>query len=651
MSEHAARGRRQKQSTTQPTNAERMPERPGELSQPAAVAGRALPDTDTVLRSSGHTTDPLGGSAIPGDVVSALRRQAGRGTPLPDQLASQLGSELGGDVSSARLHTDAEADSLARSVSAVAFTYGSDIYFSAGSFDPGTESGQHLLAHELSHVVQGQHGSAAGAQGTIGMADDPVEHAAEASASRVVSALRRTASDESAETTPAQTTQAAAAVQPGASSASPVRRKKGRPGKAGSGRVRLSVSEPEEPAAAESAEAEVIRRLLVKVHTSRVKDSKTRVITEVKVEGRAPTTVSKGQGDHTVAETLIVEAIQGICRFQEYWPAYLKLLHNIKTFAEENKIDRYDVDALYKEFAQTDEKAFKELDGEDQVASIEALIDALIRSANKVANSAFAKKEGVTSGGGKEKEAINLIRETAMSGSLGIPTVFWVAEQLVELIDYTEFNQVLADRCVAAVQLACSAAPPLSTKLNLLVPAFVDALIQKRFPQMVGATERLAQAVNEGLGLSTHEVKLSEWGAKEAKQNPQESEGFISPHFEDKLSQQGSPPVPTFNTAPMTTPKVVTTKLKGKKGAKVWSANQIVQQDGSWYLILNAVSSTSGQASYDVAKLEIHEERDTDMGKAGPELWAFVPYNSALYQIVNINRTPKSTVYFLARVA
>jgi hypothetical protein len=37
---------------------------------------------------------------------------------------------------------------------AQAFTHGADIYFARGKYQPGTQNGQHLLAHELTHVVQ-----------------------------------------------------------------------------------------------------------------------------------------------------------------------------------------------------------------------------------------------------------------------------------------------------------------------------------------------------------------------------------------------------------------------------------------------------------------------------------------------------------------
>lgn len=141
-----------------------------------------------VLRESAGTADPLGGSAIPTEVVSALRRRQGGGSALPSQLADAGEQALGLDLSGVRVHTDPEAASIARSVQAVAFTHGSDIYFSQGTYRPSDPGGQRLIAHELGHV-----GQPGGGGGVIGRADDPAETAADRSADTVLSALRRTA--------------------------------------------------------------------------------------------------------------------------------------------------------------------------------------------------------------------------------------------------------------------------------------------------------------------------------------------------------------------------------------------------------------------------------------------------------------------------
>jgi uncharacterized protein DUF4157/AID/APOBEC-like deaminase family protein len=159
---------------------------------PMPLPGLALAAGLPLARSSaGDPHDPLGGAAIPPEVLSALRRRSGGGQPLPARISEPIGAELGHDLSSVRVHADAEADSIARSVQSVAFTYGTDVYFTAGSYRPHDTGGQHLLAHELAHVAQS---GASQQPGTVGRADDPAETAADRTADRVIGALRRRAS-------------------------------------------------------------------------------------------------------------------------------------------------------------------------------------------------------------------------------------------------------------------------------------------------------------------------------------------------------------------------------------------------------------------------------------------------------------------------
>lgn len=155
------------------------------------LAGAAL--MDEPIRRSAAGSDPLGGTAVRPEVNAALRRRRGRGSALAPEVAASLGEAMNADFSDVRVHTDPEADSIARSVQAHAFTQGSDLYFTAGTYSPGTPSGQHLLAHELTHVVQQRSGGGSSGGATIGRADDPVEAEADRTASRVVGALRRKA--------------------------------------------------------------------------------------------------------------------------------------------------------------------------------------------------------------------------------------------------------------------------------------------------------------------------------------------------------------------------------------------------------------------------------------------------------------------------
>ena len=163
------------------------------LATPAAVPVAGLAVGDGMLhRHAEHPDDPLGGGPVPAGTVHALRRRRSGGSPLPDDVAAQMGTAFGADLTAVRVHTDSEADRIARSLASDAFTYGTDVYFTTGKFDPRSEPGQRLLAHELTHVVQGSAGGSSGAP-TIGRADDPAERHADQTAGKVVSSLRRQA--------------------------------------------------------------------------------------------------------------------------------------------------------------------------------------------------------------------------------------------------------------------------------------------------------------------------------------------------------------------------------------------------------------------------------------------------------------------------
>jgi hypothetical protein len=76
------------------------------------------------------------------------------GQPIPQSSRSFFEPRFGHDFSKVRLHTDAVAAKSARSINALAYTTGNHIIFDQHQFSPQTHSGQRLLAHELTHVIQ-----------------------------------------------------------------------------------------------------------------------------------------------------------------------------------------------------------------------------------------------------------------------------------------------------------------------------------------------------------------------------------------------------------------------------------------------------------------------------------------------------------------
>jgi len=78
------------------------------------------------------------------------------GRPLPQREFYE--SRFGHDFSQVRVHNDAMAADSAGAVNALAYTVGEHVVFGRNQLAPHMPSGQHLLAHELTHVVQQRDG-------------------------------------------------------------------------------------------------------------------------------------------------------------------------------------------------------------------------------------------------------------------------------------------------------------------------------------------------------------------------------------------------------------------------------------------------------------------------------------------------------------
>ncbi len=123
----------------------------------------------------------LPGGRVHPDVESAIATSRGHGRALDGPVRERVGEALADPLTDVRVHADEHADTLARSVSARAFTTGADIFFAHGEYRPRTASGDALLAHELTHVVQ-QRGSPTTGPLTVTDAGGALETEAEAMA-------------------------------------------------------------------------------------------------------------------------------------------------------------------------------------------------------------------------------------------------------------------------------------------------------------------------------------------------------------------------------------------------------------------------------------------------------------------------------------
>jgi len=90
------------------------------------------------------------------ELETRINAARGSGQPLADSIRTSLEPHFGSNFSEVRIHTDAEADELSQQLGAEAFTTGHDVFFREGAYQPESESGKGLIAHELTHVVQQQ---------------------------------------------------------------------------------------------------------------------------------------------------------------------------------------------------------------------------------------------------------------------------------------------------------------------------------------------------------------------------------------------------------------------------------------------------------------------------------------------------------------
>jgi hypothetical protein len=130
------------------------------------------------------------GFALDEETAGRINQARGGGQALDSAVQKQMSASLGHDFSGVRVHTGLESDELNQQLQARAFTTGPDIFFKRGTYDPGSDSGRKLIAHELSHVVQQSTGRVSGGESgmTVRPAGDAFEQEADALARQAANA-------------------------------------------------------------------------------------------------------------------------------------------------------------------------------------------------------------------------------------------------------------------------------------------------------------------------------------------------------------------------------------------------------------------------------------------------------------------------------
>ena len=119
------------------------------------MSGRPLtntPTSDNIRRSAPKAGS--GGKKLPRHIQQNVLSKRNHGNALQGNVRASMERAFGTGFQDVRIHNDNESDRLNKSLNSRAFTFGQDIFFSEKAYSPESKAGQHLLAHELSHVVQ-----------------------------------------------------------------------------------------------------------------------------------------------------------------------------------------------------------------------------------------------------------------------------------------------------------------------------------------------------------------------------------------------------------------------------------------------------------------------------------------------------------------
>lgn len=94
------------------------------------------------------------GGEASANLENRLNAAKGGGSPLSEEARTFMEPRFNSDFSGVRVHTGSTAVQMNQELGAHAFTHGQDVFFNQGKYNPGSDEGKFLLAHELTHVVQ-----------------------------------------------------------------------------------------------------------------------------------------------------------------------------------------------------------------------------------------------------------------------------------------------------------------------------------------------------------------------------------------------------------------------------------------------------------------------------------------------------------------
>jgi hypothetical protein len=177
---------------------EAMPEEEEELQAKHDVQREGMPEEEELqMKRDGAFAEGavgLEGGKLPEEAANEIESLRGGGSALSDSIRGSVEPALGLSLEKVRVHQDSKSDALARSMTAKAFTTGTDVFLR----EDQSPSDEHLMAHELAHVAQQSEagGAGVGRQMSVGAANDPSELEADRIADAVVRGSQAESLDE-----------------------------------------------------------------------------------------------------------------------------------------------------------------------------------------------------------------------------------------------------------------------------------------------------------------------------------------------------------------------------------------------------------------------------------------------------------------------
>lgn len=129
---------------------EREADKTAEQIVSGGTAPNGLKRTISKVQAKGNSA----GTTLPKTAESQLKTNLGRGHSFDKKTRDYFEPRFGVDLGNVKIHTDDKAASMAKTLNARALTYGNNIAFAKGAYNPGTRAGKKLIAHEVTHTIQ-----------------------------------------------------------------------------------------------------------------------------------------------------------------------------------------------------------------------------------------------------------------------------------------------------------------------------------------------------------------------------------------------------------------------------------------------------------------------------------------------------------------